>query len=73
MKFVDLKDGHFQPSNRVLTPEEHAALVAEYMKEFDPVQAEAEYRDMIENGGIDFEDLMRNLEEIDRRVRSEKP
>jgi hypothetical protein len=66
MKFVDFKDATSMPPLRDLTPEEKAALVAQYKKEFDPVQAEAEYRDMIENGGVDAEQLLEELRQIQR-------
>jgi hypothetical protein len=64
MKFVDLKDTNFAPAVRDLTPEEKAALLAQYKSEFDPVQAEAEYRDMLENGGVDAEQLLQELRRI---------
>jgi len=68
MKFLDLRDSQMPPI-RDLTPEEKAALLAQYKAEFDPVQAEAEYRDMLENGGVDAEQLLDELRQIHKQAK----
>jgi hypothetical protein len=54
------------------SPEQVAKVLAEFKDSFDPVEAEREYRDMIENGGVRWEDLMLELDGIDRRLQKEK-
>ncbi|GEM_PF-3890261 len=66
MKFIDLKDAKSMPPMRDLTPEEKAALVAQYKSEFDPVEAEREYLELMESGGGDADELLAELEEINR-------
>ena len=70
MKFIDLKDAKSMPPIRDLTPEEKAALIEQYKREFDPVQAEQEYRDLMKNGGVDADDLLRKLEEIHNQAKN---
>lgn len=72
MKFIDLKDAQSMPPLRDLTPEEKAALVAQYKREFDPVQAEKDYLDLMENGGVDADDLLRKLEEIHKQAKDSR-
>jgi hypothetical protein len=48
------------------TAEETAAALALFDAEFDPVQAEKEYRALADNGGETWEQLMQKLDEIDQ-------
>jgi len=68
MKFIDLKDAKSMPPIRDLTAEEKAALIEQYKKEFDPVEAEREYLELLNNGGVDADELVRELEQIHKQA-----
>src|SRR5687767_14656241 len=70
MKPIDLKDAKSMPRMCDLSPEEKAALIAQYKKDFDPVQAECEYLELMQNGGIDADEMLRELEEIHQRAKN---
>ena len=72
MKFVDLKDAKSMPPIRDLTPEEKAALIEQYKREFDPVEAEREYLELMKNGGVDADELLRELEEIHKQAKDSR-
>jgi hypothetical protein len=56
------------PGKRVYTAEEQAKYLALYKSQFDPLQAEREFREMLEKGGVGWEQLMQELDEIDRQA-----
>ncbi len=53
------------PEPRVLTPEEEAAIIAQYKAERDPVQMEAEYKELLEQFHrgelVDATELLREI------------
>ena len=50
-------------------PEYVARMLEEFKKGFDSVEAEREYRDMLENGGIEWAEFMKALDAIDDRAK----
>jgi len=52
------------PGYRELTPQEITAVLAAFDKHVDFAEAEEEYLDTAEQGGVPWEQLMRELEAI---------
>lgn len=57
------------PTHEDYPPEYVARVLEEFKKGFDPVEAEREYRNMLENGGIEWEEFMKTLDVIDDRAK----
>jgi hypothetical protein len=55
------------PSPEALSSEQEASLSA-FREGFDPALAEKEYRAMLQHGGIPWEQLLSELEAIDRHL-----
>ena len=67
MKLSNLGNAEIAPSQPDLTDEEKIAILASYNAQFDSVEAEKEYRAMIDKGGVSWEHLMEKLNEIDKQ------
>jgi hypothetical protein len=67
MKLSNLGNAEMVSSPPDLTDEEKTAILASYDAQFDSVEAEKEYRAMIDKGGVSWEHLMEKLDEIDKK------
>lgn len=65
-RLVDITETPPLPETRVLTPEEEAAIIARCKAETDPLQLEAEFRDLFaqhERGElVDADELLRQID-----------
>jgi hypothetical protein len=59
------------PYRREMTAEEQAKFLALYASQFDPLEAEREYGEMLEKGGVAWEQLLQELDEIDKAETAE--
>jgi len=60
-------------SRREMTAEEQAAYLSLHKSQFDPLEAEREYRNMLEKGTITWEQLLQELDEIDSQAEAVRP
>jgi hypothetical protein len=65
IKFIDISEATSIPALRNLTPEEEAAIIAEYKATRTPEALEADYADFEKQfaEGVPAEQLLRELEE----------
>ena len=66
------RSGEF-PNRREMTVEEQAAYLALHKSKFDPIEAEREYGELMEKGTITWEQLLLELDEIDRQAAPAQP
>jgi hypothetical protein len=65
IKFIDISEATSIPAVRDLTPEEEAAIIAEYKAERTPEALDADYHDFDKQfaEGVPAEQLLQELEE----------
>jgi hypothetical protein len=73
MSSTNLHQSGELPYRREMTAEEQAEFLALYKSQFDPVEAEREYGEMLEKGGVPWEQLLQELDEIDHQGGTAQP